>query len=108
MTGESPMTTTSCCEEFARSAGLSRRGLLRGAAVVGGAAAVTAVHGTAFTSTAYAAAPVDRVLVLLSMRGASSPLPLALSARFSSSNRDRSSARRTVVASSATLKGLDT
>jgi len=72
------MTTTSCCEEFARSAGLSRRGFLRGAAVVGGAAAVTAVHGTAFTSTAYAAAPVDRVLVLLSMRGACDGLSLVV------------------------------
>jgi uncharacterized protein (DUF1501 family) len=72
------MTTTSCCEEFARSAGLSRRGLLRGAAVVGGAAAVTAVHGTAFTSTAYAAAPVDRVLVLVSMRGACDGLSLVV------------------------------
>ena len=65
------MSTTEpgCCEEFARAAGLGRRGFLRGLAAVGGAATVTAVHGTAFTSTAYAAAPVDRVLVLLSMRG---------------------------------------
>ncbi|HCB03230.1 MAG TPA: hypothetical protein DEQ43_03080 [Nocardioides bacterium] len=69
---------TGCCEEFARGAGLSRRGFLRGVAVVGGAAAVTAVHGTAFTSTAYAAAPVDRVLVLLSMRGACDGLSLVV------------------------------
>ncbi len=64
------MTDTSCCEEFARASGSTRRGFLRGMAALGGAAAVTTVHGTAFTSTSYAAAPVDRVLVLLSMRGA--------------------------------------
>jgi uncharacterized protein (DUF1501 family) len=69
---------TDCCEEFARAAGLGRRGFLRGLAAVGGAAAVTAVHGTAFTSTAYAAAPVDRVLVLLSMRGACDGLSLVV------------------------------
>lgn len=64
------MSDTTCCEEFARASGTDRRGFLRGVAALGGAAAVTAVHGTAVTSTAYAAAPVDRVLVLLSMRGA--------------------------------------
>lgn len=64
------MNDTSCCAEFARSEGLGRRGFLKGLAALGGAAAVTTVHGTAFTSTAYAAAPVDRVLVVLSMRGA--------------------------------------
>ena len=67
---------TSCCEEFAR--GVGRRGFLRGLAALGGAAAVTSVHGTAFTSTAYAAAPVDRVLVLLSMRGACDGLSLVV------------------------------
>jgi len=36
------------------------------------------VHGTAFTSTAYAAAPVDRVLVVLSMRGACDGLSLVV------------------------------
>ena len=74
------MSTTEpgCCEEFARAAGLSRRGFLRGLAVVGGAATVTAVHGSAFTSTAYAAAPVDRVVVLLSMRGACDGLNLVV------------------------------
>ena len=39
---------------------------------------MTAVHGTAFTSTAYAAAPVDRVMVLLSMRGACDGLNLVV------------------------------
>jgi uncharacterized protein (DUF1501 family) len=76
------MTTTnateSCCEEFVRASGVGRRAFLRGLAAVGGAAAVTTVHGTAFTSTAYAAAPVDRVLVLLSMRGACDGLSLVV------------------------------
>ncbi len=67
-----------CCAEFARAAGLSRRGFLRGLAAVGGTATVTAAYGTAFTSTAYAAAPVDRVLVLLSMRGACDGLSLVV------------------------------
>jgi uncharacterized protein (DUF1501 family) len=69
-----------CCEEFARTnrARMGRRGFLRTAAALGGAAAVTTAHGTAFTSTAYAAAPVDRVLVVLSMRGACDGLSLVV------------------------------
>jgi uncharacterized protein (DUF1501 family) len=70
-----------CCDEFARTTrgGLDRRGFLRAAAVAGGAAAVTAVHGTAFTSTAYAATgSAERVLVLLSMRGACDGLSLVV------------------------------
>lgn len=76
-----PMTSTpddTCCEEFARAARMGRRGFLRTAAALGGAAAVTTVHGSAFTSTAYAAAPVDRVLVVLSMRGACDGLSLVV------------------------------
>jgi uncharacterized protein (DUF1501 family) len=69
---------TSCCAEFARTAGLSRRGFLHGLAAVGGTATVTAAYGSAFTSTAYAAGPVDRVLVLLSMRGACDGLSLVV------------------------------
>ncbi len=65
------------CEEFAQG-GLGRRAFLRGLTVAGGAAAVTAVHGSAFTSTSYAAAPVDRVVVLLSMRGACDGLSLVV------------------------------
>jgi len=70
-----------CCEEFARTnrALLDRRGFLRGAAVLGGAAAVTAVHGTAFTSTSYAATgTAERVLVVISMRGACDGLSLVV------------------------------
>src|SRR4051794_35287984 len=68
----------SCCEEFARTSGarLGRRGFLKTGL---GGAAVTAVHGTAFTSTAYAASgSAERVLVVLSMRGACDGLSLVV------------------------------
>lgn len=71
-------TTAACCDDYAAAThGLSRRGFLRGAAVVGGA--VTVAHGTAFTQTAYAAdGYADRVLVVLSMRGAADGLSLVV------------------------------
>lgn len=65
--------TTSCCEEYA---GLSRRGLLKGLV---GAGATTAFFGTTFTQTAYAATQsADRVLVVLSLRGAADGLSLVV------------------------------
>jgi uncharacterized protein (DUF1501 family) len=73
--------TETCCEEFARASNLrlGRRGFLRGAAVLGGAAAITTVHGTAFSSTSYAATgSAERVLVVLSMRGACDGLSLVV------------------------------
>ena len=54
-----PTSTDTCCDEFARdraAPGWAGAASCRTAAVLGGAAAVTTVHGTAFTSTAYAAA----------------------------------------------------
>ncbi|WP_139980210.1 DUF1501 domain-containing protein [Nocardioides litoris] len=67
---------SSCCDDYART---SRRGFLRGAAVVGGAAAVTAVHGTAFTETSYAAdGSAPQVLVVVSLRGACDGLSLVV------------------------------
>lgn len=68
--------TQPCCDEAA-TGGLGRRSFLRGAAAVG-AATVAATHGSAFMSTAYAATPVDRVVVLLSMRGACDGLSLVV------------------------------
>lgn len=69
----------SCCTEMAGLAGVSRRGFLRGALAIGGAATVTAVHGTAFTQTAFAqTATADRVLVVLSLRGAADGLSLVV------------------------------
>ena len=65
-----------CCTEYR---GTSRRGFLRGSMVVGGAAALTVAHGTAFTQTSYAADGVaDQVLVVLSMRGACDGLSLVV------------------------------
>lgn len=62
-----------CCEEYV---GLSRRGLLKG---VLGAGATTAFFGTTFTQTAFAATqPADRVLVVLSLRGAADGLSLVV------------------------------
>ena len=65
-----------CCDEFK---GTSRRGFLRGSLALGGAAAMTVAHGTAFTQTSYAATGVaDQVLVVLSMRGACDGLSLVV------------------------------
>jgi len=70
-------TTPGCdehhCDEYA---GLSRRGVLKGLLGVG---ATTAFFGTTFTQTAYAATqPADRVLVVLSLRGAADGLSLVV------------------------------
>ena len=45
------MTAQTCCEEFAATerTRMGRRSFLRTTAALGGAAAVTTVHGTAFT-----------------------------------------------------------
>jgi uncharacterized protein (DUF1501 family) len=65
-----------CCDDFK---GTSRRGFLRGSLALGGAAALSVAHGTAFTETSYAASGVaDRVLVVLSMRGACDGLSLVV------------------------------
>ena len=55
-----------CCEE---PTGTSRRGFLRGSLALGGAAALTVAHGSAFTQTSYASTGVaEQVLVVVSMR----------------------------------------
>lgn len=62
-----------CCDEFA---GISRRGLLRGALGIG---ATTALFGNTFVQTSYAATrPADKVIVLLSLRGAADGLSLVV------------------------------
>lgn len=63
----------SCCAEHTR---LSRRGVLKGML---GAGATTAFFGTTFTQTAFAATQsTDRVLVVLSLRGAADGLSLVV------------------------------
>jgi uncharacterized protein (DUF1501 family) len=71
MTDQNP-----CCDELR---GTSRRGFLRGSLALGGAAALSVAHGSAFTQTSYAATGVaDQVLVVLSMRGACDGLSLVV------------------------------
>jgi uncharacterized protein (DUF1501 family) len=70
---QTPDATPACCAEYD---GLSRRGLLKGLIGVG---ATTAFFGTTFTQTAFAATqPADRVLVVLSLRGAADGLSLVV------------------------------
>jgi uncharacterized protein (DUF1501 family) len=69
-----PTTPAPCCEEYA---GLSRRGLLRGAALVG----TSTVIGSAVVTTAPAGhglGPAPSVLVVLSLRGAADGLSLVV------------------------------
>ena len=56
-----------CCEEMARTEGLSRRRFLQAAAATG--VATTAVFGDTVRQTAYAATTGGNVLVVLSLRG---------------------------------------
>jgi uncharacterized protein (DUF1501 family) len=67
-----------CCPESPNDAGLSRRGFLRGAAGVAGAATVTTAFGGVLTQTAYGATTGGNVLVVLSMRGAADGLSLVV------------------------------
>ncbi|WP_340539164.1 DUF1501 domain-containing protein [Nocardioides sp. GXZ039] len=68
------MADAPCCDDFRRT---SRRSFLRGALAVGGAA--TVAYGTAFTQTSYAATgSAERVLVVVSMRGACDGLSLVV------------------------------
>jgi uncharacterized protein (DUF1501 family) len=70
--------TDACCAEYSGMTGLapSRRGLLKGLLGVG---ATTAFFGTTFTQTAYGATEsADRVLVVLSLRGAADGLSLVV------------------------------
>jgi uncharacterized protein (DUF1501 family) len=64
----------SCCDDYRTS----RRGFLRGSAVLGAGAAVTAAYGGVLTQTAYAATSAPQVLVVLSMRGAADGLSLVV------------------------------
>jgi uncharacterized protein (DUF1501 family) len=67
------MTTTFCCDEFAR---LSRRTLLGGTVALVGA--TTVIGSAAITTSAAALAPAPSVLVVLSLRGAADGLSLVV------------------------------
>ncbi|WP_299054680.1 DUF1501 domain-containing protein [uncultured Nocardioides sp.] len=76
MTVTASPTTSSCCEEYA---GLSRRGLFRGAALLG----ATATFGSAVVTTSASpasayGAPARGTLVLLSLRGAADGLNIVV------------------------------
>lgn len=60
-----------CCDDFR----ISRRTLLRGAL---GAGAATALFGTTFVQTSFAASATGRVLLVLSLRGAADGLSLVV------------------------------
>src|SRR5688572_29500744 len=71
-------TDTASCAEFVGAAS-SRRGFLKGLAALGGAGVVTAVEGSVFTQTSYAATgTAESVLVVLSMRGGADGLSLVV------------------------------
>jgi uncharacterized protein (DUF1501 family) len=66
------MTTTalpSCCAEFERQSGLSRRSFLKRSAVVSGGLVATQVFGDALLQSAWGATTGSNVLVVLSLRG---------------------------------------
>lgn len=67
---------TDCCDEYA---GISRRGLLKGAALSAGAGVATSMFGSTFLQATYGTTrPSGNVLVLLSLRGASDGLSLVV------------------------------
>lgn len=75
MTTQTP-PAADCCQEYA---GLSRRGLLRGAVGATALGGTTAAFGTAFMQTSYAAGwTAPSVLVVLSMRGACDGLSMVV------------------------------
>jgi len=58
-----------CCEEYERTAGLSRRAFLGAVAATGTATVSTSLFGEAVLQASYGAAPGGNVLVVLSFRG---------------------------------------
>jgi uncharacterized protein (DUF1501 family) len=63
------MTDESCCEEFERAAGLSRRRFLQSAAAAGTTAVATSMFGDALRQTVFGATTSSNVLVVVSLRG---------------------------------------
>ena len=61
--------TQSCCEDYERAAGLTRRRFVAGMAATGGAAVATSMFGDALRQTSFGATTGGNVLVVVSMRG---------------------------------------
>ena len=57
------------CSEFHRIEGLSRRSLLKSMTAVGAGMTATSMFGEAFLQASYAVGSVDRILVVVSLRG---------------------------------------
>jgi uncharacterized protein (DUF1501 family) len=57
------------CEEFSRSAGLSRRRLLQGMVAAGGVSVATSLFGQAVRQTAFGATTGGNIVVVISLRG---------------------------------------
>lgn len=66
---EPTMTQTDCCEEFARTARVSRRTLFGAAAAAGAVFTTTSLFGDTLMEAAYGAKPGGKVLVVFSFRG---------------------------------------
>ena len=62
-------STGTCCTDYTRAAGLSRRRFLAGMAATTGAAVTTTVFGDAVRQTAFGATTGGNVLVVISLRG---------------------------------------
>jgi uncharacterized protein (DUF1501 family) len=62
-------TEDSCCREYERAAGLSRRRFLKGVAAAGTGAVTTTMFGDALRQTSFAATTGGNVLVVISLRG---------------------------------------
>jgi uncharacterized protein (DUF1501 family) len=62
-------STQSCCAEFERAAGLSRRRFLGGVAAAGATAAATSLFGQAVRQASFGAGTGGNVLVVVSFRG---------------------------------------
>lgn len=63
------MTEESCCLDYERAAGLSRRRFMQGVAAAGAGAVATTMFGDALRQTAFAATGDANVLVVISLRG---------------------------------------
>lgn len=68
-TDQTDLTGHTCCEEFSRRAGLSRRAFMARSAAATGGIVATRMFGEAMMQTSSAATSGSNVLVVLSMRG---------------------------------------
>ena len=63
------MTEETCCADFRRAAGMSRRRFMQGVAAASTGAVATTMFGDALRQTSFAATRDRNVLVVISLRG---------------------------------------